>query len=46
MRTEKSRTLFQLGAEKIKFPPKSSTDIQTDISNYRVASLLISRETT
>ena len=34
--------ISQLGAEKITFPPKSDirTDGHTDISNYRVASLL------
>ena len=38
--------ISQLGAEKITFPPKCDgrtygrTDIRTDISNYRVASLL------
>ena len=35
---EEEKTESQLAAEKIKFPPKP--DIQTDISNYRVASLL------
>ena len=43
--TEKNRT--QLGAEKIALPPKPDrrtdirTDGRTDISNYKVASLLI-----
>ncbi len=43
----KIRTLSQLGAEKILFPPKPNghtyrrTDGRTDISGYRVASLLI-----
>ncbi len=36
------RTLSLLGAEKIAFPPTPAirTDRLTDISNYRVASLL------
>ena len=38
MCTEKNRTLSQLGAEKITFPPKPER--RTNISNYRVASLL------
>ena len=38
MCTKKNRTLYQLGDEKIAFPPKS--DGRTDISNYKVASLL------
>ncbi len=46
MCTLKMRALSYIGAEKITFPPKpdGQTDIQTDrrtdISNYRVASLL------
>ncbi len=36
--TEIIRTLSQLGAEKISFSPEP--DIRTDISNYRVVSLL------
>ena len=42
MCAEKIRTVSQLGAEKIAFPPKPEglTDGRTDISNYRVASLL------
>ena len=38
-----SEALSQSGAEKITFPPKpdGQTDIRTDISIYRVASLLI-----
>ena len=36
---EKIGALSQLGAKKIVFPPKPD-GIQTDISNYRVASLL------
>ncbi len=37
----KNRPLSLLAAEKIAFPPKSDiqTDIRTNISNYRVASL-------
>ncbi len=37
-----SEALSQSGAEKITFPPKpdGQTDIRTDISIYRVASLL------
>ncbi len=38
MYTEKNRTLSQLGAEKIAFPPKP--DRRTDINIYRLASLL------
>ena len=38
MCTEKTRALSYIGAEKITFPPKS--DGRTDISNYKVASLL------
>ena len=39
MCTEKNRTVYQSGAEKIAFLP--TPDIRrTDISNYRVASLL------
>ena len=41
MCTEKNITLSQSGLEKITFPPKP--DIQTDISVYRVASLLKTR---
>ncbi len=40
---EKTRTLSQLGDEKIAFPPNLTdghTDRLTDLSNYRVASLL------
>ena len=42
MCTEKIRTVSQLGAEKIAFLPKPEghTYRRTDISNYRVASLL------
>ncbi len=45
MCTPKMRALSYIGAEKITFPPKPGrhtlqTDIQTDISVYRVASLL------
>ena len=35
---EEIRPLSQFGGEKIAFPPKY--DIRTDISNYRVASLI------
>ncbi len=38
MKTINSKALSQFGAEKIAFPPKP--DKQTEISNYRVASLL------
>ena len=40
--TKKIGAISQLGAEKITFPPKldGQTDIRTDISIYRVASLL------
>ncbi len=40
--SEEIRPLFWLGAEKITFYPKHDghTDIRTDISIYRVASLL------
>ncbi len=43
MCTEKMKALSYIGVEKITFPHKSDvwTDIRTDISNYRVASLLI-----
>ena len=42
MCTEKNRTVYQSGAEKIAFLP--TPDIRrTDISNYRVASLLKKR---
>ncbi len=42
MCTQKMRALSYIGAEIITFPPKpdGQTDIQTDISVYRVASLL------
>ncbi len=35
-----NKTLSQLGAEKIAFPPKFDAYVQADISTYRVASLL------
>ncbi len=38
MCTEKMRSVSYIGAEEITFPPKS--DRRTEISNYRVASLL------
>ena len=44
MCTQKMRALSYIGAEKITFPPKPTdihTDGRTDISIYRVASLLI-----
>ena len=37
-----SEALSQFGAEKIAFPQKP--DIRTDISNYRIASLLLQEE--
>ena len=42
MCTQKMRALSYIGAEKITFPPKLDrhTDRRTDISVYRVASLL------
>ncbi len=52
MCTQKMRALSYIGAEKITFPPKPDrqTDIhtynRTDISVYRVASLLKTRKTT
>ncbi len=42
MCTQKNKALSYIGAEKIPFPPKPhrQTYIQTEISVYRVASLL------
>ena len=42
MCTQKMRALSSIGAEKITFPPKpdGQTNIRTDISIYKVASLL------
>ncbi len=42
MCTQIMRALSYIGAEKITFPPKP--DGRTEISNYRVALLLINRD--